>query len=400
MSKNLRYWLWLQMALGEGARIKEILEDFGSARNLFDANILYWKMSPALVPKQIYRLESTALEDTEEIIYTCRQNGWNIIDYEDERYPERLREISNPPAVLYTDGDFPDIDSTVAIGIVGTREASEYAVKVTEIMSRGVAGCGAIVVSGGALGVDSAAHRGAIMCGGKTIAVLGCGLGSNYLYENKSLRDSIKNNGALVTEFPPFTKAAKFTFPLRNRIISALSLGVLVVEAGVKSGSLITANYALEQGRDVYAVPCSILSPKFAGTNKLINDGATVAVKPADLLYPYAERYNLDLSKIKSVEQLMSETADKNANVPKSEDKFSFEMLEEGRKNREKHRRAAAELSGNSLAVYNALTDEFQHIDVIAEKCSLSASAVLSALTALEIADLAVSAGGKRYKQS
>ncbi len=400
MSANLRYWLWLQAALGEGARIKEIIREFGSAKGLYESNILQWRMSSSLVPKQVSRLESIALDDVEEIIYNCRVNGWQIIDYEDERYPERLRVIDNPPAVLYIDGVFPDIDASVVIGIVGTRKASEYAVKVTQLMSSGVAQCGAVVVSGGALGVDTAAHRGAIICGGKTVCVLGCGFGTNYLIENKSLRESVKNNGALVTEFPPFTKAAKYTFPLRNRIISGLSLGVLVVEAGMKSGSLITANLALEQGRDVYAVPCSILSPQFAGTNKLINDGAVVAVKPADLLYPYAERYNLDLTRIKSVEQLMNETADKSANVLKSDKKFSFEALEQGRKKREKRHAAALALKGDALSVYQVLTDEFQHIDVISEKCSLPPSVVLSSLTMLEIADLAVSAGGKRYKQS
>ena len=401
MSKNAVYWLWLQKALGEGARFKEIIDDFGSIKLLFEANILEWKMSPALVPKQISRLEKVRLDEAEKIVELCNRNGWQIIDYDDEKYPKRLKDIANPPAVLFVDGQLPDIDESVVLGMVGTRRASEYAVKVTELMSRGVAQSGAVVVSGGALGVDSAAHRGAILCGGKTVAVLGCGFGTNYLMGNKSLRDAIKNNGALITEFPPHTPATRFTFPLRNRIISGISLGVLVVEASVKSGSLITANFALEQGRDVYAVPCSILEPQYAGTNKLIDDGATVATKPADLLYPYAEKYGIDLSKIRSVDQLMRETADKNANVISAEDeKLSFEYLEEGRQKREKREKAAISLSGNTRAVYEVLTDSFQHIDIITENCGLPASSVLSALTALEISDLAISASGKRYKRS
>lgn len=401
MSKNAIYWLWLQTALGEGARFKEILDDFGSIKALYEANILEWRMSSALVPNQINRLEKIRLADAEKIIETCDKNGWQIIDYDDEKYPKRLKDISNPPAVLYVQGELPDIDTSVVIGMVGTRKASEYAIKVTELMSRGVAQCGAVVVSGGALGVDSAAHRGAIMCGGKTAAVLGCGFGTNYLMANKSLRDAISSNGALITEFQPFTQATKFTFPLRNRIISGLSLGVLVVEASVKSGSLITANFALEQGRDVYAVPCSILAPDFAGTNKLIDDGAFVATKPADLLFPYAEEYGIDLSKVKSVDQLMEETADKNANInSQTDEKLSFENLEDGRRKREKREKAMLSLSGNNRAVYEVLTDSFQHIDIITEECGLSVSAVLSALTALEIADLAESAGGKRYKRS
>lgn len=401
MSNNAVYWLWLQKALGEGARFKEILEDFKSIKEFYNANILEWKMSAALVPKQIHKLEEVGLEDVQNIIYTCEQNNWQIIDYDDTRYPNRLREIPNPPAVLFVDGDLPDIDHSVVISIVGTRRASEYAVKVTELLSRGIAECGAVVASGGALGVDSAAHRGAVMCDGKTISVLGCGFGTSYLMGNKNLRDSIKRNGALISEFPPFTGATKYTFPLRNRIISGLSLGLLVVEAGVKSGSLITARYAVQQNRDVYAVPCSILSPEFAGTNKLIEDGASVVTKPADLLYPYAERFNIDLSKVKSVDKLMRETADTGANFEDNQsDKLSFENLEKGRNEREKRETASLSLNGNNKIVYEALTESLQHIDVITEKCALPVSTVMGALTALEIADLAVSASGKRYKLS
>lgn len=400
MSEHALYWLWLQTALGEGARFKEIIEDFNGIKEFYNASILDWKMSCALVPKQINMLEATRIEDAESIIYNCKQNNWQIIDYDDERYPARLKEIPNPPAVLFVDGDLPDIDETVTIAMVGTRKASEYAVKVTELLSRGVAESGAVIVSGGALGVDSAAHRGAIMCSGKTVAVLGCGFGTDYLMGNKMLRDSIKHNGALVTEFPPFTPATRYTFPLRNRIISGLSLGVLVVEASVKSGSLITANYAVEQGRDVYAVPCSILSPQFAGTNKLIDDGATVATKPVDLLFPYAERYAVDLSKVKTIDVLMNESADKSANTVKQTEKTSFENLENGRIKREIKEKKMLGLKGSTLAVYQALTDYLQSIDEITEKSGIPASAVMAALTTLEISDLAESASGKRYKLS
>ncbi len=401
MSDYAVYWLWLQRALGEGARFKEILEDFESIDKFYHSNILEWRMSTALVPKQINKLESTELKDVQEIIYTCSQNNWQIIDFDDERYPNRLKEIPNPPAVLFADGDLPDIDYSAAIGIVGTRKASEYAVKVTELLSRGIAQSGAVVVSGGAIGVDSAAHRGAIMCGGKTVAVLGCGFGSNYLMGNKALRDSIRQNGALVTEFPPFTGATKFTFPLRNRIISGLSLGILVTEAGVKSGSLITANYAAEQNRDIYSVPCSLLSPQYAGTNKLIDDGAVVVTKPADLLFPYAEQFNIDLSAVKTIDKLMRETSDKSANVKNNADKkLSFENLENGRKSRELKEKNMLALNADAMAVYEVLSDCLQNIDDVTEKCGLSPSAVLGALTTLEIAGLAESASGKRYKLS
>ncbi len=401
MSENLRYWLWLQRALGEGAYIKNMIEDFGSVNKLYSSNILEWRMSPALTAKQIDRLEQTDINSVDEIIYTCEKNGWTIIDYDDERYPNRLREIHNPPCVLYVDGILPDIDNLAVIGIVGTRKASTYAIKVTHIMSRGITECGALVVSGGALGVDTAAHKGALTAGGNTVAVLGCGLGASYLSENKPLRDIIKNNGALVTEYPPFTRASRTTFPMRNRIISGLSVGVLVVEAGVKSGSLITANYALEQGRDIFAVPASVLSVDFSGTNKLIDDGAMVATKPAQIVSVYAEKFStIDISKARSVDELMNDESDKSANVEKNENKLSFESIEENREKRLKNEHKASTLNGDAKIVYQCLNDCFLHIDAIIEKTGLTSAKVMASITQLEVMGLIESTSGKRYKLS
>ncbi len=400
LKENELYSVWLQCALGAGARIREIIEYFGSAKQLYDAGETEWKMSPVLVPRQVERLSSTPISNARDILCTCRLNSWSVICYGDDHYPNRLAEIENPPAVLYIDGVLPDIDNSIVIGIVGTRKASDYAIKATEVLSRGISEMGAVVVSGGALGVDTAAHRAAILGGGKTVAVLGCGLGTKYLMENKPLRDAVSKNGALVSEFPPFAKASKYTFPVRNRIISALSLGVLVVEAGVKSGSLITANYAAEQGRDVYAVPCSILEPEFTGTNKLIDDGATVVTKPADLIFPYAERFHVNADKAKEVKTIMNETGRKAVNASDDTRNISFENLTASREKRSERQKAAAGLSGNTLKVYRALSPDFMHINEIKAATSLGIGEVLTALTALEIAGLAISAGGKRYKLS
>lgn len=391
-------WIRLQSALGAGAALSEIIEYFGSAKALFDAGETEWRMSPVLVPRQIEKLCESTEAQANEVLATCKMNGWQVVPYDDLHYPERLRSIFNPPAVLYVDGELPDIDNSIVIGIVGTRRASDYAVKAADVMSRGIAERGAIVASGGALGVDTAAHNGAMLAGGKTIAVLGCGLGTKYLMENKPLRDAVVKNGALITEFQPFTPASKYTFPIRNRIISGISLGVLVVEASIKSGSLITANYALEQGRDVFALPCSILDPAFAGTNKLIDDGAIVATKPLDLLYPYAEEYGVKIDEVKSVGKIMRETGDKSANVYGKTRDISFDNLQAGRKKREARQKAAAELSGKTKAVFNALGEEYQSADEISRAAGLSIGEALTALTALEIAGLAASAGGKRYR--
>jgi len=154
ISENAVYWIWLACALGEGSRIKEIVDDFGGAKQLYNANIMEWRMSSALVPKQVDRLERTDISEAEKIINICKNNGWHIICFEDDNYPKRLKDIPDPPAVLYVDGDLPDVDGSVLIGIVGTRKASDYALKCADVMSRGICQGGGIIVSGGALGVE------------------------------------------------------------------------------------------------------------------------------------------------------------------------------------------------------------------------------------------------------
>lgn len=401
MSKNVRYWLWLKKALGAGANIAPVIEEFGSAKELYDANIIEWRMSASLSVRQVERLEKTALADADDIISLCSKNGWEIIDYEDALYPDRLRQIINPPAVLYVDGTLPDIDSLITIGIVGTRKASEYAVKVTHLMSRAIAEAGALVVSGGALGVDTYAHKGALAAGGKTIAVLGCGFGTNYLVKNEGLRNMIKQNGALVTEFEPFTPAGKSTFPVRNRIISGLSLGVLVVEAGEKSGSLITARCAAEQDRDVYAIPASVLSSAFAGTNKLIDDGARIVTKPIHLIESYLSYYpTADASRMRSLDELITDEEDLSANVEKQDDKYSFDNIEQGRAKRLELEQKELALGSDLRGVLDCIDEKFTHIDTIIERAGVSSAQATSAVTQLEMLGLIESASGKRYKRA
>lgn len=398
MSIDVRYWIWLQMCLGVGARFREIIDDFGSVEKLYSSNLIEWKMSTVLTSKQIENLQKYCLDDTQKIIDECNKNNWQIITYDDERYPNRLKEISNPPAILYVDGEMVDFDNYVTIGMVGTRKPSTYAVKVAHIMSKGVSLCGAIVVSGGALGVDSSAHKGALTIGAKTVAVLGCGFGTDYLEANRELREMIKQNGALITEYPPFTKASRTTFPMRNRIISGLSLGVLIVEAGVKSGSLITANFANEQNRDVFAIPASIFDYNFYGTNKLIEDGATVATNPSVLIEQYAERYDtLDMSKIKTARELFEDDLPKNANAPEPP-QISFDNIKKDRAENVNRQKLSIELDGDEKSVYSSLSSSFESIDIIAERCSLDTKRVLVALTMLEMKALVETASGKRYR--
>ncbi|MBR3737694.1 MAG: DNA-processing protein DprA [Eubacterium sp.] len=394
-----RYWLWLALCLGEGAKFKEILEDFGSVEKLYNSNVIEWKMSPALTPAHIEKLTKYTLDSTQEILSDCEKNNWDIITYDDERYPQRLREISAPPAVLYSDGAFPDFENNASISIVGTRRASTYALKAAHIMAKGFALCGGLVVSGGALGVDSAAHKGAIEAGGKTYAVLGCGFGSQYLMENEELRTKIKESGgALISEFPPKTPAVKYNFPMRNRIISALTLGTLVVEAGEKSGSLITASYATEQNRDIFAIPASIFDSKFLGTNLLINDGAIVATSPAVIIQQYAKDFeSLDESKILGVKELAKLGDDYKKITPK-EDQISFDNMPRDRVKRIDLSNKSLKLPPSEKAVFDVLEEELKTVEEIAQSANLTPGEVLASLTLLEMKGLIVSASGQRYK--
>lgn len=209
--------------------------------------------------------------------------GVHILTLADDGYPSLLREIPSPPPVIYVRGSLIPADET-AVGIVGTRRITAYGREMSRRLSSELAAARVTVVSGLARGVDGIAHASALETGGRTIAVLGCGLDTIYPPEHRKLADQIAENGALVSEFSLGTPPDAPNFPVRNRIISGLSLGVIVVEAPIKSGALITANFAGDQGRAVFAVPGSALSPASAGTIQLLRDGAAVAANGEDVL--------------------------------------------------------------------------------------------------------------------
>lgn len=393
-----KYWIWLQLCLGQGARFLEILEEFGSVEKLYSSNIIDWKMSPSITAKRIDSFGKYDLSDAERIIEECESYGYHIITFDDDAYPEILRTISNPPAVLYVDGELIDFNSFAVISVVGTRKASTYAIKASKIISKGMAECSAVIVSGGALGVDSAAHIGAIEAGGKTVAVLGSGLQSDYLKSNRKLRDDIKNSGGvLISEYPPKTNATRYNFPMRNRLISGLADAVIVVEAGVKSGSLITAGHAAEQGRDVFAIPASIFDKNFQGTNKLIDDGAYVATSPLAVLSHYKNKYGtLDLSKIKTPYELINEI--KNTANAKVEKQISFDRIMEDRAENVKRQNETLSLTENEQILYNLLTEDFSLVDDLLQKSNIPVQNALVALTMLEMKGLVENASGKRYR--
>ncbi|MCX8011837.1 MAG: DNA-processing protein DprA, partial [Desulfobacterota bacterium] len=230
-------------------------------------------------------------EEVEKELYLIEKYGVKLLTITDENFPENLKQIYDPPPFLYVRGEIKKEDN-LAIAIVGSRNASSYGRSITKKLARALTERGFTVISGLARGIDTFAHKGALEIGGRTIAVLGSGIDIIYPRENKILAEEIISSGALVTEFPFGTKPEATNFPSRNRIISGLSLGTVIVEASFRSGSLITARLALEQGREVFAVPGNIDSPGSKGTNRLIKEGAKLVVDAEDIIEEISPQYS------------------------------------------------------------------------------------------------------------
>ena len=274
MSDPRLYWVGFNLVKGIGSvRFRALLEAFGSAENAWHADpeaLRTAGLSQKLVENLVKVRAEKSLEKEWEKLH---QQGIRVLTWENEGYPRRLMEIEQPPPVLYLRGELT-VEDEWAVAVVGTRNITSYGRQVTEVIAGGLARNGLTVVSGLARGADSVAHQAAISAGGRTIAVLGCGVDQIYPPENRRLAEQIINHGALISDYAPGTAPEGVNFPARNRIISGLSLAVVVTEAGQKSGALITATFAAEQGRDVFAVPGNITAPHSQGTNRLIRDGA------------------------------------------------------------------------------------------------------------------------------
>lgn len=389
MSDNKKYWIWLSKVLGAGARVDEILSSFANARDIYEANRAQRIIAGVFSHRQIDAFEKTTLKNAENALELCSRNGWKVYTPEDSEYPELLRKIPDMPLVLFVDGDISCLNERIAIGVVGTRKPSYESIAIARKISADMAAKGAVTVSGGALGIDGAAHEGALQGGGKTVCVMGCGLGCDYLRENEPLRREIARNGALITEYTPFTPATRYSFPARNRIISGVSGGVLVIEAGEKSGSLITARRAVEQGREVFAVPGSILSSAYMGVNRLIRDGAKVATCADDILSSFALMYpeRLNLSNEASLDETESEFLLEKA------------VKQKIRKADSRVKKSAPDsLDPDAKAVYDLFESESIHADDLCVMSGLSVSRVLSALMMLEFEGLIEATEGKNYR--
>lgn len=289
---HLVYWVWLSLRCGAGSELGSyLLKYFDSPKDIYEA-----KREELLAIKGINESIADALMDRslvfpQKIVEYCERVNVGILTPESANYPQRLRSIYAKPIVLYYKGKLPDIDNNVLIACVGMRECSEAGAKTAYQLGRDLASAGAIVVSGMASGIDTAVQSGVIDAGGHTIAVLGCGIDRVYPPQNGKLMSRIAETGTLLTEYAPGTGPIGRNFPIRNRIISGLSQGTVVVEANSKSGSLITADHAEKQGRDLFAFPGSAESVHAKGTNALIRKGAKIVVCAEDILEEYELLY-------------------------------------------------------------------------------------------------------------
>ncbi len=360
---NEHCWVALNLIPGLGSvRLKKLMEHFDSPRRILESS-----------PGELMKVEGIGREyagriagykkiaDAKKEFSLAAESGVKIITIDDEKYPERLKQIYDPPLVLYINGDIlPEDESAVAI--VGTRYPSFYGRMVAEELGRQLAVRGFTVVSGMARGIDSAAHKGAVSVKGRTIAVLGCGVDVAYPPENADLMKEIASCGAVMSEFPFKTKPDRGNFPRRNRIISGLSMGVVVVEAAKSSGSLITASFALEQGREVFAVPGKVDSPRSIGTHRLIKEGAKL---------------------VHDVEDILEELAPGARQNPPGRGAGTGART--------------VSLSPDEEKVYGLLSSEPVHVDDLSRESAMSASSVLSILMVLEVKGLVKQLPGKQF---
>lgn len=289
---TLRHWIWLSTrGSAPGMYAARLLEAFGSPEGVYHADQGAYEALD-LPPKVKNALLDKSLREADQILADCQRLGIWVLTFQDAGYPDRLRQIDTPPVVLYGKGTLPHLDQEAAIAIVGARKASPYGISAARKLGHDLARAGAVVVSGSAWGIDQAALQGAIQAGGRVVSVLGNGIDVIYPQGGQALYEDVTRAGALLSEYPPGTEPRGAHFPVRNRLIAGLSLGVVVAEGTETSGSLITARWALEQGRDVFAVPGSIDSQLSRGPNGLIRRGEAMLIQDAwDILEEYQFLY-------------------------------------------------------------------------------------------------------------
>lgn len=409
----LVHWIWLAtrpiLNAGEKAML---LRHFGDPEEVFYADLDACK-ELNLPEKKRTVLKDKELSEAEAIQRACRRNEIHILTCRDAVYPSKLKNIADPPLVLYYKGILPDFDSVPVIGIVGTRKASAYGLTVAKRMGYQIGKCGALVVSGGAEGIDGLAMRGALSAGTQVVGVLGCGVDIVYPPTNGSLFADVQGSGCLISEYPPGTPPFGYNFPKRNRIISGLSDGVLVVEAPKRSGALITANEALQQGRAVYAVPGNIGVESTEGTNALLKDGATPVTCGWDVLAEYEKCYPGKIQRYEKVpqmsvtpEELQEQASDSLAKVAQNPILPGEKRVKNGKADKKGIDKGEQppyidgsdmpELTPQEKALAELLKDGERSIDALAEASGMPSALFMATMTSLELQGVVVSLPGKR----
>ncbi len=383
---NEIYWIWLQSKLGFGSKyLLPLIEHFSEAKRIYEADeaeLITLPISPAIRKKLLEKELSASKRNLQE----CQQNGISVIAYSSADFPNSLKQISTPPAVLYAKGDISLLGEETSICIVGPRRVSVYGKKAAFSLAARLSLCGFTVVSGGAIGCDSAAHSGALSIGGKTVCFLGAGICSDYLKQNIKLRKEIAEKGLLVSEYPPYHNASKYTFPVRNRLMAAFCLGTVLIEAGEKSGALITANAAVEAGKDVFVIPGTPTKAEYMGSNKLLRDGAKPLLELSDIVVEYLPYYPHKITPDKAYSKKLvmktEEKAEKVARKPKEVKKIVKKSQEN--------------LSKNAKIVYNQLDKPIFYLDEL-NRSELTDSEMLAAITELEIFGFIKALPGGKY---
>ncbi len=405
-------WIRLQNMLGYGETysLSALIEEFGSPDAVLSASDGELSLF-GVTNAQLRRRNSMTPEKAQEIILKCEKDGVKIVPYLSEYYPYKLERTETPPVVLYAIGNLNCLNNNVSVAVIGTRKITDYGKRAAFSLAARLALGNSVIVSGGAKGGDSFAHLGALSVSGKTINVTAGGVSSGYLKTNKKLReDIVKFGGVLVSEFlPDYIPRGKYSFAVRNRLISGLSDALVVVEAPQKSGTLLTASSALEQGRDVYAMPGAPDLPQYEGTNRLIYEGARPIISPEEILLDYIAEYNnIDIEGVKriSAEGLLEiyhrciseedpKEKQKKDNFKKKQDNKAKKLVEEREKKDEK---VIASLSEEALKVYESIGEGETPFDDIVEKSGFKTTIVLKALTKLEIKGLITALPGSRYR--
>ena len=387
---SLLHWVWLGLALPPGSRlIDEILRQFPDPEEFFLAGETGIAQIGRISRADALYIRNTELSDAEKAMETAEEYGAAVLCRNSPEYPQRLLEIETAPAVLYAKGDLSCLNKAPAIAAIGTRRISDYGRRISGVIGGGLGKAGAVVVSRMAQGVDSACHEACLDAGGKTVAVQGCGICNVFPAENEELKERIIANGAVISEFAPDAKPQSSFFPIRNRIISGMSMGVCVVEAAARSGTSITARIAAEQGRKVFAVPADVLRPTSQGTLRLLRSGAIPVASAADILSEYESEFPAEFAAAKKVLPTQSREQKSAArSVPEHSPRQSDLRV----------KRAAPEgISPEAAAVYGVIGFEPLSADEISDMAKLSSGQTSAALTELEIFGLIAPAAGRRF---